>query len=147
MLPSLPSLLKYQNEDVKERFILRHPDYASAADELFYDLLRYFWICEHHHSALNANPDEKCLQFRPVMHEEMRMIDEMWHEFILMTRDYELFCFTYFGKFLHHQVNMNRQRPSEERLAKETELFLHYIYDNLGEATLKRWFSIHFVSS
>jgi hypothetical protein len=28
--------------------------------------------------------------------------DDLWHEFILFTRDYETFCRTAFGRFLHH---------------------------------------------
>ncbi|MBX9618848.1 MAG: hypothetical protein K2X10_06845 [Hyphomicrobiales bacterium] len=29
-------------------------------------------------------------------------VDELWHEFILFTRDYEDFCKNAFGSFLHH---------------------------------------------
>jgi hypothetical protein len=29
-------------------------------------------------------------------------VDELWHEFILHTRSYELFCKKAFGQFLHH---------------------------------------------
>ncbi len=30
-------------------------------------------------------------------------IDEMWHNFILFTLDYEEFCLTRFGRFIHHR--------------------------------------------
>jgi hypothetical protein len=30
-------------------------------------------------------------------------VDELWHEFILYTRDYQSFCRRAFGEFLHHQ--------------------------------------------
>jgi hypothetical protein len=29
-------------------------------------------------------------------------VDELWHEFILYTRDYEQFCKRAFGRFMHH---------------------------------------------
>jgi len=29
-------------------------------------------------------------------------VDDLWHEFILCTRDYEAFCRRAFGRFLHH---------------------------------------------
>lgn len=32
-----------------------------------------------------------------------RMIDKGWHEFILLTKDYEDFCLKYRGQFIHHQ--------------------------------------------
>ncbi len=32
-------------------------------------------------------------------------VDAAWHEFILMTRNYETFCHTAFGRFLHHVPN------------------------------------------
>jgi hypothetical protein len=31
-----------------------------------------------------------------------QVVDELWHEFILFTRDYQDFCRTAFGRFLHH---------------------------------------------
>jgi hypothetical protein len=31
-----------------------------------------------------------------------QVVDDLWHEFILYTRDYEAFCRNAFGKFLHH---------------------------------------------
>lgn len=29
-------------------------------------------------------------------------VDEIWHSFILHTRDYNAFCKTYFNEFIHH---------------------------------------------
>jgi hypothetical protein len=31
-----------------------------------------------------------------------QVVDDLWHEFILYTRDYDQFCAKAFGKFLHH---------------------------------------------
>jgi hypothetical protein len=31
-----------------------------------------------------------------------QVVDELWHEFILFTRDYQDFCRQAFGRFLHH---------------------------------------------
>jgi hypothetical protein len=31
-----------------------------------------------------------------------KIIDEAWHEFILNTKEYQIFCTKAFGKFLHH---------------------------------------------
>jgi hypothetical protein len=32
-----------------------------------------------------------------------RLVDDLWHEFMLHTRDYAAFCKAAFGRFLHHQ--------------------------------------------
>lgn len=31
-----------------------------------------------------------------------QVVDDLWHEFILFTRDYQAFCARAFGQFLHH---------------------------------------------
>src|SRR5262245_10907427 len=31
-----------------------------------------------------------------------QVVDDLWHEFILFTRDYQAFCGEAFGNFLHH---------------------------------------------
>lgn len=31
-----------------------------------------------------------------------RIVDDLWHEFILDTREYEQFCAKAFGRFMHH---------------------------------------------
>lgn len=31
-----------------------------------------------------------------------QVVDDLWHEFILYTRDYQAFCSKAFGRFLHH---------------------------------------------
>jgi hypothetical protein len=31
-----------------------------------------------------------------------QVVDELWHEFILYTKNYELFCRKAFGRFMHH---------------------------------------------
>ena len=30
-------------------------------------------------------------------------VDELWHQFILFTKDYRNFCITFFGKFIEHE--------------------------------------------
>jgi hypothetical protein len=44
-------------------------------------------------------------------------VDEAWHEFILMTRDYQEFCTHAFGRYLHHSPAGQMQEPEEKSLA------------------------------
>jgi hypothetical protein len=49
-----------------------------------------------------------------------RVVDDLWHEFILFTRDYESFCRNAFGQFLHHTpaVKMGAGKPDNEGLRR-----------------------------
>jgi len=46
--------------------------------------------------------------------------DDLWHEFILFTRDYKLFCDLAFGQFLHHTpaVKMGAVKADNEGLRR-----------------------------
>jgi hypothetical protein len=43
-------------------------------------------------------------------------IDDVWHEFLMFTLDYEKTCRTLFGKFIHHEPSMGT--PEETTLMK-----------------------------
>ena len=76
------------------------------------------------------------------MYPEILRIDDMWHIFILHTRDYAEFCHRYFGRFIHHEPlppDPPRERDESE-VNTELETFLSLLYDELGEATVRRWF-------
>jgi len=44
-------------------------------------------------------------------------VDEAWHEFILMTRQYSDFCHHAFGRYLHHAPAGQTLEPEEKSLA------------------------------
>lgn len=141
-LPELNNLLAYRNPLVIKRFLLRHPELQEEVQGLFLDMLRYLWLSQKYNLESVQNP-ERVQGFNCVMHREMTIIDEMWHTFILITKDYARFCEDYFGEFLHHVPNMvDETAPIDlERFENKLALFLSYVYDNLGEATVKSWFA------
>lgn len=49
-----------------------------------------------------------------------QIVDELWHEFILFTRDYEQFCKRAFGSFMHHTpaVALSENAKSNEGLRR-----------------------------
>lgn len=49
-----------------------------------------------------------------------KVADELWHEFILYTKDYQAFCKKAFGDFLHHTpaVVLSGERKSNEGLRR-----------------------------
>lgn len=122
----LESVLSYQNPEVIARFMRETGLDASDADEIFTEMKRWLWLC-------GTSPDA------PVnMVGEAFVIDEMWHTFLLFTRDYADFCERFFGRFIHHMPKTSEQRSDPDwrvGLKRDYEL----IYDRLGPATLIKW--------
>jgi hypothetical protein len=143
VLPSLNEILTYRHPGVLKNFSLGLPELADRAEELFDDMLRFLWLTKQHEIDLLARPDDEALQFLFVMHEEMRDIDSMWHVFILHTHDYMAFCDRFFGSYMHHEPGIADSHP-QSPADFETDLgkLLSYVYDTLGEATVRRWFAM-----
>lgn len=143
-LPDLNSVLEYRNQRVINRFMQLQPELKDRADELFIDLLKYLWLCKKHDRDRELSPKDPELDFVCVMHQEMRPIDEMWHAFLIFTRDYAEFCQKYFGEFIHHQPNVVEDQPIVvNEFEPQLRKFLSYTFDILGEETVCSWFSEH----
>lgn len=72
-----------------ERFAEKHPDLTPAQREQVVRGLRQFFLVH-----LRSDCDYVSMP--------SRVVDDLWHEFILYTREYRDFCRRAFGKFLHH---------------------------------------------
>lgn len=46
-----------------------------------------------------------------------KAVDDAWHQFILMTREYEKFCQGAFGEYLHHTPQAEGSPPDDRALA------------------------------
>ena len=126
----LNSWLRYNNERVVAHFCAHHPDYdLLEAQILFQDLMGWLWV-----SGIRTQKDKKTWLFGPLL-----ILDEMWHFFILHTRDYYDFGQTYYGRYLHHDVEPvgKEHRVSEEEVVDMLSDCLNY----LGEDWVKRRFS------
>jgi hypothetical protein len=75
---------------VGQRVRLKHPDLQMEDTALVETALRqWFRVLARRPSARLSMPS--------------MLVDDMWHEFLLHTRDYAAFCDAAFGKFLHHE--------------------------------------------
>jgi len=82
----------------------------------------------------------------------MKLLDEMWHTFILFTREYTEYCTDNYGFYIHHapttraETDQYRQRavasPAETQaqIRDERRAMMLLVHDEFGEETLKRWF-------
>ena len=67
----------------------RHPQLTLKDCQLVAQALRQFFLA-HHHSRLQQ------------VSMPSQVTDDLWHEFILYTRNYQAFCQQAFGRFMHH---------------------------------------------
>lgn len=148
MLPELTELLNYKHQNVIKSHIRTYAINEYKASTLFDDMLRYLWISRKHMFDRKQSPELETLKFQFVMHEEMRDIDNMWHNFILYTNDYTQFCLKYFGEYLHHVPDVaETMSQTRDEFATDLEKYLSYVYDHLGEDTMRRWFAVHLTSA
>jgi len=61
---------------------------TAQAQELFLEVKRYLAL-----AALRAEGEVPMFSTR---------VDQVWHEFVLFTREYALFCMCHVGRFMHH---------------------------------------------
>jgi len=133
---SLDAVLSYRNPGVVARYLGEFGGGQSAAEELFGELMRWLYLC-----ARSGEPGAPGARLS--MYPEILRIDDMWHIFVLHTRDYADFCARYFGRFIHHDPEpIDRSRePREDEVRAELEGFLSFLYDELGDETVRRWFA------
>lgn len=143
-LPPLSELLQYQNPAVLKLYVQNYPNNQLSPEVAFKEMLKYLWLSVWHQLNLPLNRGNDAFPSECVMARSMLEIDQMWHEFILFTKDYFAFCDHYFGEYLHHLPNIFDNAPPRPRADSERdiELLLPYIAEHLGEETLCTWFAI-----
>lgn len=142
----LESVLEYSHPFVVERFLKQYPNERERAPEIFRQLLKMLWLMATHKEEIREG---KIISPKKILvYPQMDLIDEMWHAFILFSKDYTGFCETYFGYYLHHQpttsVEAEKEKEAQlnqpEAVRAEVQSQCHYIVDKLGMDSLNKWF-------
>lgn len=141
-LPTLEQLLQYKNPPVLKLYEQNHSKNKLSSEEAFEEVLKYLWLSKKYEIDFIDNQHDENFPSEFFMTRSMQEIDDMWHEFILFTKDYTHFCLTYFGEYIHHLPNIFDNTPVPRDTAeKAVEKLLPYIYDHLGENTVRTWFA------
>ena len=98
METNLSDVLSYKNEDVVDRFLTMYDLEHEEAQKIFTETLKWLWLGNKIDGVFI---DDSTL-----------IIDEMWHNFILFTQEYEFFCLNNFGRYLHHQPEKRNARSA-----------------------------------
>jgi len=136
----LKDMLSYYNEDILSRFTDMFEVTEEEAQDIFQETKKFLYVCQADGIFI---PDD------------LLILDEMWHNFILFTREYQAFCNRHFNRYFHHlpaskkekeeQARKNLQEPENARAvyAQKLEHIISTIYDQLGEETVIKWFQVY----
>ena len=136
---TLAHALRYRNREILLRFMDQWGVSEEEAAELFTETKKWLW--------LTTREDAPPL----VITGEMKMLDEMWHNFVLFTPEYMEYCDSRFGRYVHHLPTPVEEKKrlraafvtdsaaAGERRNRELAPQYEYIYEKLGEETLIKW--------
>ena len=130
----LDNLTSFKNHTVIDSFCNSLNVDKDFADIIFSDLMRFFWL-----SNSFEDEDLKTID-TPII-----IIDEMWHTYILHTKEYFHFCEKFFGRYIHHTPVVEKSKsikPLQEVLQEKRRRYTK-IYDYLGEDIFIRWFQYY----
>ena len=134
---SSPAYIEYCNENVLFRFSNMYDMPDNEIRDLFQETKKFIAICTQPNIYIN---------------DDMLIIDEMWHNFILFTPLYAEFCQQFFGRFIHHIPMSKKEREQFTKLRQEDpdkaknaylqreELLMSTVYELCGEETVNKWF-------
>ena len=96
----MTDIRNYHNLLLIERYSLKKNISVAQSEKLFEQLKDFLFQC-----SISSKP------LRP-----SKQIDDIWHEFILFTRDYYHFCKNYLGQFIHHVPKMPTTKSKSKAL-------------------------------
>jgi hypothetical protein len=97
------------------------------AEQVFGELKRYFWLCLSTKTPL------------PML---SALVDGVWHQFVLFTREYDAFCRTYLGGFYHHAPTPV-SGPGGEGLSPAEYVRLYEAHFGPLPSTWRDWECLH----
>ncbi len=123
LAPTLPdrtrtkieSVMAYRNETVIERFRRDYGNRTSDAEILFEAFKQFMVTCIVTDGPKTTSP----------------AIDDMWHTFVLHTREYRAFCEEYLGGFVEHEPVHDGGAPENYKQTRMTAL---RVFGQLNEA-------------
>lgn len=89
---------------VVQKYATEHKVSSDTANEILLELKRWLTLCILHPENAYATGGA---------------VDEMWHTFILFTKDYARFCQDIAGVFIHHSPELESDDPEEQKISAE----------------------------
>jgi hypothetical protein len=109
-------IMAYENERLYERFVADYGGSLLDARDRFTALKQFLMICA----------------VRPGIKVASDEIDQMWHTFLLFTREYRNFCTDRLGRYIEHE-------PFEDPQPTYYEITRDFASSLFGELDLRYW--------
>ena len=148
-IKSLKATLAYKNDNVIYRFTETFAVSEEEAKEIFRDCLKWLWLCAN--ATYDRKNQVKNVPPKLAIDDSLLIIDEMWHNFLCFTKDYQAFCIKYFGVFIHHTPttkefndNLRKQIKTDILIQKKRrELQYSYTLEKLGRDVISNWYNFY----
>lgn len=139
-MTTLEEILAYRNEDVISRFLDLYDVEEEEALDLFQETLKFLFLTRKGDAFI---PDD------------LLILDEMWHNFVLFTKEYAIFCQRHFGGYNHHNPATKAEKEAGKRAAQAAPearkaenlanlgRLLELTFDHLGPETVRKWFQVY----
>jgi hypothetical protein len=106
-------ILGYRHERLLQRYMSDNSTTRERAEQAFTAFKQFMVVCA----------------IKPGLKITSEPIDQMWHSFLLFTKDYKEFCDTYLGRFINH-APFEQAAPS---IYLETRAFTKNFFGNIDE--------------
>lgn len=135
----LDALAKFHHEETVLRFTSNFDVSYEESLELFQDMKLFL-------AMMVRYPDQHVFAV-----EAIYVLDEMWHTFLMFTKDYREFCYEYFGVMIDHEPMKRAEKEHNQKMLAENkeeaekvlrpgvENLYSMIYDFLGPEMLIKW--------
>jgi|CXWL01.1.fsa_nt_gi hypothetical protein len=100
---AIEKVMAYRNDRVLERFTRDYGNAEVEADRVFESFKQFMVACIVADGPKTTSPT----------------IDDMWHTFVLHTRDYRTFCDEYLGGFIEHEPVHDGGAPENYRATRD----------------------------
>lgn len=131
-IAALPDILAYRCAKAVQVFCRNYRIDEVEAEKVFIEMLKWLWLGRIHQLDQDTDKPENLYIFPSLL-----VVDEMWHCFILCTRDYSDFCFKFFGAFLHHSPHLDDEESLSGYHVNEN---ISYVISRLGRPTGMLWY-------
>lgn len=128
---ALRHVLAYRSPHVVRRFRKMFDVSQGEASALFREVLKLLWLA--------ARQQARGLE-TPTLFGCQTMMDEMWHNFVLFSDEYEKFCVRFFGHVIKHQPETRRRPLPPAERDRLLDYNIELVYDELGPRTAERWY-------
>jgi len=139
---SLEKVLNYEHEPLLQRFMKYEEASHEVSKALFQDVKKFLWASAMLSFEKKKNQNIQELPQSLDIFKFQRSFDEMWHHFILFTKDYMDFCDEFLGMYVHHQPHFGEDKRSTEERKIEYEKMLLFVAKYLGEEFAFRFYKI-----